>query len=477
MPIQAPTTSSTAGRQWTLMSLSGRWLFLLLVGVSALVARAGEPPPGLLVGRAWAGAPVSFALVTAGQHQFVAYYDEDRRITVAARQLGEITWTYAHPEGRWLEKRGRLSNVTGWDSHDYLALAVDREDCIHLAGNMHVDPLVYYRTRRPYDLTTLERLDRMTGDRETACTYPVFFKNAAGDLLFRYRDGSSGNGSDLYNIYDSATHRWRRALQTPLLDGEGRRNAYALVPTLGPDGRFHLVWMWRDTPDCATNNNLSYARSADFVHWEDHNGRPIPLPITLARGDVIDPAKPGGGLINMTFRLGFDAAQRPVVVYHRYDPRGCSQIYVARPDGDGWAVHPISAWSFRWQFQGPGSIAAEVKLGEPRPQADGSLLVTYATLQAGDGRWRLRADDLRRVAQLPAAPPLLPALLLQPLSPYPGMEVNTLVERAGQACYVLRWEALPRNRDQPRAESPPPSELRLYEVPDTGGEFLHQVGS
>ena len=57
------------------------------------------------------------------------------------------------------------------------------------------------------------------------------------------------------------------------------------------------------------------------------------------------------------------------------------------------------------------------------------------------------------------------------------MEVNTLVERAGQACYVLRWETLPRNRDQPRAESPPPGDLRLYEVPDTGGELLHQVGS
>ena len=99
--------------------------------------------------------------------------------------------------------------------------------------------------------------DRMTGERETRCTYPVFFTNAAGDLMFRYRDGSSGDGSDLYNIYDPATRTWRRVLDTPVLDGEGRRNAYAIEPTLGPDGRLHLVWMWRDTPDCATKNNLS----------------------------------------------------------------------------------------------------------------------------------------------------------------------------------------------------------------------------
>ena len=140
-------------------------------------------------------------------------------------------------------------------------LALDRDGCLHRSGNMHVDPLVYYRTRAPFDVGMIERVDRMTGTRETRCTYPVFFKNAAGDLLFRYRDGSSGNGSDLYNIYDATTRTWRRLLDTPLLEGEGERNAYASTPVLGPDGRFHLAWVWRETPDAATNHSLSYARS------------------------------------------------------------------------------------------------------------------------------------------------------------------------------------------------------------------------
>jgi hypothetical protein len=392
----------------TMMRASGWWLFLMLVSTARLAAAAGESLDGALVGRVWAGHPVSFALLTAGGRQFVAYYDGERRLTLAQRRLGETTWTYAHPDGRWLEKRGRMSNVTGWDSHNYLALALDRAGCLHLAGNMHNDLLIYYRTRRPYDITSFERLDRMTGDRETACTYPVFFKNAAGDLLFRYRDGSSGNGSDLYNFYDPAARAWRQMLQTPLLDGEGRRNAYALEPTVGPDGRFHLVWMWRDTPDCATNNNLSYACSGDFVHWEDHRGQPIRLPITLARGDVVDPAKPGDGLINMTFNLAFDAAQRPVVVYHRYDGDGHSQIFAARPDGDGWARRAISAWDFHWSLGGIGSINAEVIVGRPRLAADGSLIVAFSTAAAGAGRWRLRPEDLTPVEQLPAETSVLP---------------------------------------------------------------------
>jgi hypothetical protein len=441
---------------------------------------AADEPRGIPVGLAWAGHPVSFALLTHGGKQFVAYYDEERRITVAARDLASEEWTTVHPEGGPKTAHQRASNVTGWDSHNYLRLAIDRDGCLHLSGNMHVDPLVYYRTRLPLDITTLERFDRMTGERETHCTYPVFFKNAAGDLFFRYRDGSSGNGSDLYNIYDPGTRTWRRVLDTPVLDGEGQRNAYALDPVLGPDGFFHLVWMWRDTPDCSTNHTLSYARSRDFLHWENSRGEPLALPITLARGEVIDAAKIHEGLINMTFNLGFDARQRPVVVWHRYDAQGRSQAYVARPaDGaaGGWTTRQLSAWNFRWQFSGNGSIAAEVTLGAPQPAADGTLILDFTTEHAGAGRWRLRADTLEPVAQLPAAPPPLPAPLLRATSAYPGMEVQTTLSRENGRRYVLRWETLPRNRDLPRNEAPPPGELRLYDLPDGEVAGAARVGS
>jgi alpha-L-rhamnosidase len=58
----------------------------------------------------------------------------------------------------------------------------------------------------------------------------------------------------------------------PLLDGEGERSAYSSGPQRGPDGRFHLLWMWRETPDAMTNHTLSYARSRDLIHWETSSG-------------------------------------------------------------------------------------------------------------------------------------------------------------------------------------------------------------
>lgn len=419
----------------------------------------------------WSGHPVSFAFLTERGHQFVAYYDASRRLTVAARRLDQNTWTRFQPEGVYLPGRKRLSTVTEWDSHNYLALALDRDGHLHLSGNMHNDPLLYFRTTRAFDITSLERLDRMTGQREGETTYPVFFKNAAGELLFRFRDGGSGRGSDIYNRYDPATRTWSNIHSTPLLDGQGKRSAYALDPLLGPDGRFHLVWMWRDNPDCSTNHTLSYARSQDLITWETSDGTPLILPLTLGNAEVIDPSPVKQGLINMTFALGFDALNRPVVVYHRYDSAGLSQAFAARPVAPGkpWGITQISAWDFRWAFSGWNSIAAEVTLGPPSLSPDRKeLLVDFSTTRsAGSGRWRLDADTLQPLATLPPPPPALPAGLLYPSSGYAGLEAQTIVNRDQGRRWVFRWETLPRNRDMPREKTPPPSSLRLYEVPDT----------
>ncbi len=470
-------------RLWGMNPVFRCALLTLAVALARFSAAADSSsvPVGELIDRVWSGHPVTFGFLTERGHQFVAYYDAERRITVAGRKLGEAQWTRVQPEGVEVPRQKRRSNVTAWDSHNTLRLALDRDGCLHLSGNMHVNPLVYYRTRVPFDVSTLERIDRMTGERETRCTYPVFFKNAEGDLLFRYRDGSSGNGADLYNIYDAATRTWRRMIDTPLLDGEGERNGYAIEPTLGPDGRFHLVWMWRETPDCATNHTISYARSRDFVHWENSRGEPLKLPITLATGDVIDAAKPGQGLINMTFNLGFDAQQRPLVVYHRYDAQLHSQAYIARPvapgASGGWEVRQLSAWDFTWAFSGGGSIVGEVTLGPARRERDGSLLVDFWTKAAGGGRWRLDGETLAVVAQLPAPTATLPSALRRVQSPTPGMEVQTLSARAGGKRWVLRWETLGRNRDKPRDFTPPPTELRLYELPDADTSGAVRVGS
>ncbi len=450
-----------------MQSLLRHLLWIVSVLVPALASAAGPEPEGILIDHVWSGHPVPFAMLVERDHHFIAYYNAERRITLVSRKHGETTWTRFQPDGVPVPKRDRPSNEVGWDSHNSLQLALDQDGCLHLSGNMHADPLVYYRTSRPLDITSLERLDRMTGEREDRATYPNFFTNASGDLVFRYRDGGSGNGNDYYNIYDRTTRTWRRLLDAPLHDGEGERNVYSTAPILGPDGFFHVIWVWRETPAAETNHSLSYARSRDLVHWETHTGARITLPITLAKSDVIDAAKPGEGLINMSREIGFDPQGRPLAVYHRYDAQGHSQAYVARPDDSGrWVSRAISDWSFRWAFAGNGSIGADVRLGRPTPQRDGTGIIDYGTRAAGSGRFRLDGKSLAVIEKLPAVSEGLPAALRVPRAGFIGAEVQTLTRRTADRTWILRWETQGRNRDKPHASTPQPSELRLYELPN-----------
>ncbi len=165
---------------------------------------------------------------------------------------------------------------------------------------------------------------------------------ANGRLVFRYRHGCSGNGEDYYNVYDCESRTWRRLLDTPLLDGLGRMNAYATLPEKGPDGWWHMIWVWRDTPDCSTNYDLSYMRSPDLANWTTATGWPLALPVVLESGAVVDSAPPGGGMLNGKQWLGFDKTARPVISYTKFDEDGRTQAYCAHLENDDWVIRQIS---------------------------------------------------------------------------------------------------------------------------------------
>lgn len=428
-------------------------LLLSIVSLAGLPVRAAEVVP---VEKVWSAHPVGFCLLTRAPRQYVAYYDAQRRMSVAQRELGSTNWVVT-----------KLPSTLGWDSHNYVTMTADREGFLHVSGNMHCVPLIYFRSAKPWDASTLVAAP-MVGEREKKVTYPVFFKDKAGQLLFRYRDGSSGSGDDLYNVYDETTKAWRRLVSEGLLSGEGQMNAYSCVPRLGPDGNFHMVWVWRDTPDCASNHDLSYARSADLVHWTDATGKELPLPITLARSDIVDPVPVRGGLINVNRELGFDNRGRPVVTYHKYDAAGDLQAYAARHDGRAWKIQQVSDWKgYRWEFSGGGTIIGEVRIGAVRAIGEGRLAMDYR-YGRGAGTWVLDEETLQPVPGAkppPARPGVVPRSLLRIESSFPGMKKKITGESGaedGESDYALVWETLEANRDRPRPEPlPEPSLLRV----------------
>lgn len=402
---------------------------------------------------------VGFCLLTKGNHQYAAYYNTAHQMVVAHRQLDQQQWD-----------RTILPSNIGWDSHNYITMIMDVDGYIHLAGNMHCVPLVYFRTRKPGDISTFERLP-MTNIEEERCTYPRFMADSDGQLLFMYRSGQSGNGRSFFNRYDLHSQTWSRFLDTPLFDGEELRNAYPIGPVKGPDGKFHIIWVWRDTPDCATNHDLSYVRSDDLKHWEAADGTPVTLPLTLRQAQVlIDPVPSGGGIINSGIALTFDSNSRPLVTYHKRDAKSHMQIYVARPESGVWKTYAITQWDKTIAFGGGGSMPfIGIQASGAQRVAPHTLSVGYRHADYGSGRVLLDEQTLQVVDRNVEIEPEYPAELGKPMIEFAGMGVQ-LARDVGespdtQIRYLLKWETLGSHRDRPRDPPlPPASVLKLVKL-------------
>jgi hypothetical protein len=440
--------------------------------VVAATLAASSPSPAVEVlersnvAPVWSAHPVSFCLLTARGWQFVAFYDARRDLTVASRPVPGGSWSLA-----------KLPRRTGWDSHNSVVMAIDRDGYLHVSGDMHCVPLVYFRTRhpvgRPLRDDSFEALHRMTGAHEQRVTYPMFLRGDGDELVFMFRDGRSGDGRQIFNRYDPDTKAWRPLLDRPLTSAgpSGRSmNAYFHGPVRGPDGFFHMVWVWRDTPDCASCHDICYARSRDLARWERSDGVHLDLPITPQTCDYVERVPPGGGVLNGLVKVGFDTTGRPVVSYHKYDAAGHSQIYNARRDGDRWESHQASDWTHRWAFAGLGTIDFEVGVGPVTIEPDGTLAQDYQSREAGGGTWRLDPGSLTATGRI-QRPLRRPRQMNAPESRQVGMKVkwaddSGTSEEPGTR-YLLRWETLGPNRDQPRPEPwPDPTMLRVIKLRD-----------
>ena len=330
---------------------------------------------------------------------------------------------------------------------------------------MHVHPLTYFRSTEPNDISTLEQVWEMVGREEKRCTYPKFLYTRERDMIFTYRDGGSGNGNQIYNIYDTGSKTWSRLLDTPLTDGQGLMNAYISSPQLRSDDWYHTYWVWRDTPDCQTNHDLSYMKSPDLQHWYNAFGEEVQLPATLAESPVVvDPIPAKGGIINLAARFVLDGNKNPVFAYHKYDSAGNLQFYTAQILDDEWVYKQVTDWDYRWEFKGGGSIINEVRLKDFNKRSDGFYELGYWHIKYGNGTILLN-DEFDSCGMVLKPEPLQTSLKLE--GDFPGLQVKTSNDIGTPTekgiRYMLKWETLDANRDRPRPEPwPEPSKLYLY---------------
>jgi len=305
---------------------------LLALGGSYL---ASQEPAGAvrlmpIARAAWAGSSVNVVanarqpVFTHGRTQFAAFYDGDRFMVLARRSIDAGAW----------ERRRTAYQGNAVDAHNSISLVVDGAGILHVAWDHHGNRLNYARGTEPGSIE-LGPKQPMTGELEGRVTYPQFHRLPGGDLLFLYRDGASGRGTLVLTRYAVATGRWS-TVHTNLIDGEGERSPYWDM-TIDRRGALHLAWIWRESPDVATNHDICYAKSDDEGRtWSSSGGSRLAVPISVRTAEYAARIPQQSNLMNSP-AIAADEAGRPyVTTYWSSAPGAPPRFRVVHHDGADW---------------------------------------------------------------------------------------------------------------------------------------------
>ncbi|MET1053768.1 MAG: BNR repeat-containing protein [Pedobacter sp.] len=337
-----------------------RYMLFSLVLSNLLIAFGGSNGHAqtiTTVADGWAGNSVNAVIFRRNSiaswkgYQFIAFYDQEKNVVLGKRKLGSASW---------ITKKTQYQGDAS-DAHRSISLIVDGAGYLHISWNHHGNALNYVKSLAPASLALGEKL-AMTGKKEDNVTYPEFYTLNGGNLLFLYRDGSSGNGNLMINRYDLKTGKWTQ-VQDGLIDGEGKRNAYWQM-AVDAKGIIHLSWVWRESPDVASNHDMCYARSADGGKtWEKSDGEKYQLPITLTSAEYACRIPQQSELINQTSMFA-DAEGHPfIATYWREAGQTIPQYHVIYNDA-GWKTINLGFRKTPFSLSGAGTKSIPIS----RPQ-------------------------------------------------------------------------------------------------------------
>ncbi len=309
-------------------------------------------------------------------NQIVSYYNEEGAVMLARRDVEESEWEiHANPFS------GDVTNA-----HNAISIGFDGDGTLHMVWGLHNAAMQYVKSSEPGRLEFTEPM-AMTGRHESSVTYPQFFKLPGGDLLFMYRDGSSGRGNIMLNRYDLGTETWQ-PLQHPIIDGGGELSPYPNPIAIDSDGGWHLSWNWRESPDVASNHNLAYAYSPDEGEtWLTSFGEQYDLPINARNAEIVKEIPPNSDLINQT-SMTVDSDGNPIIAtYWRPEDDEVPQYHVVRFDGESreWTTHLIGDRTLDFSLSGYGTRRIPIARPLVLSTDDHQIIMVFRDFERGGG--------------------------------------------------------------------------------------------
>lgn len=366
----------------------------LLAGVEMYRYLEAQPHDARVmnVGYGWARNTVNTAvfrknsLVSNDSVQFIAYYDVDGFVTLGKRRLDSTQWT--------VQRTSYQGHAA--DAHNVISMMLDGDGYLHVAWDHHNGRLRYAKGITPLELE-LGKEQAMVGKDEERVTYPEFFALPSGDLLFFYRDGGSGAGNLIINKYERQQKKWTR-LHTNLISGEGKRNAYWQAH-VDQKGTIHVSWVWRESPDVASNHDMAYACSKDGgLTWQKTNGATYRLPITADNAEYAALIPQQSELINQTTMAADEDGNPFIATYWRTADSKIPQYKIIYYVDGNWKVKSLDFRTSPFSLSGHGT--KEIPISRPQLLVKGreksvSCLLLFRDKERGSKASVLKLGDIR----------------------------------------------------------------------------------
>ena len=281
-------------------------------------------------------------LTTVGNTQYVAFYGLGTNVVLGKRALGTSIWTTNHTS---------FKPNSATDGHDIISIGMASDGILHCSWGMHGDTFHYARGTQAWSLNLVAT--NMTGN-ENAVTYPQFLNTPDGDLLYLFREGTSGAGDTCLNRYSSVTHAWTNVhttsgAQSPFIKGTTGNaatdcNAYPNFAGFDSQANLILTWTWRENAASIDyNHDTLYARSPDYgATWLRSDGATYTLPILKSTADNVYPIPQNMQLMNQCGQ-GIDTNDRPVIATW-WAPGGSGtpiQIFLVSYTGTAWVTNQV----------------------------------------------------------------------------------------------------------------------------------------
>ncbi len=342
------------------------------------------------------------ALITFDGYQYVAYYDKDRKVCLARRNLSSGKVEIARVPGYTF-----IGGKKGSDVHNTVSVGLCEVDrSLHLSFDHHNDTLNYVGTLpgvagqakvkwnssifRPMD-------DQIAGKTILDVCYPRFLSTPDKGLQLAYRVGHSSNGEGFIADYDPATAKWVKVRQIDsrlgtfkdFKDSSIYRSLYRNGLTYDNMGVLHSTGMWRERSG-GTNHDLLYMYSPDFGDtW--YNNKNVVIGST-AKNTLVSITSPDlkvadigrdKSLMNQQAQA-VDALNRiHAVIWHKKDG-------IPMEPGKWWDL-PSSAYFHYWRKN--NGQWARVELSSPVGSRakiafdkDDNLIMVYTVKNAKDPR-------------------------------------------------------------------------------------------